>query len=233
MTSAPQVRDAALIDEVVAPDSYALSQTLRALESPPTSATAIALHNLAAEIMAQQVGAGRRGLVVCGPSRGGGVSFVATNLAIALGQLGLSVLLVDANLHEPAVNLLIAPSAPPLGLGDLISREDLSLDDVIHRDALPGLSILYAGAASPEASEQVSSARCDEVLRECMRDFDYTVVDSPPANRAADARRLASIVGYAMIVACQDTTYVDDIATLSAELSEDGTTVVAGLLNQV
>ena len=34
----------------------------------------------------------------------------------------------------------------------------------------------------------------------CLRDFDATIVDTPPANTCADARRISTVVGYSLIV---------------------------------
>jgi capsular exopolysaccharide synthesis family protein len=214
-----------------APETYRLSPALRALESPPKSATAIALHDLAADLFTQQISAGRRGLVVCGPHAGAGVTFTAANLAIALAQAGASVLLMDANLEDPGLHKLIEPLAPTLGLSSLLEDADLNLDRALHREVLPRLSILFAGPERPLTSELIANPRCKVLLRQFLREFDYTIVDTPPANRAIDARRCAAIVGYAMIVARDGDTYVDDVHALREELLADGVAIAGCVLN--
>jgi protein-tyrosine kinase len=69
------------------------------------------------------------------------------------------------------------------------------------------------------------------VIAECLRDYEYTIVDTPAANRSADARRLAGIVGYGLIVARRNLSYLDDVATLASELAEDRANVIATLFN--
>jgi len=210
---------------------YTFSPSLAALETPARSDPAVILHQMAAELLAQQVDQGRRGVAICGPSRGVGVTLIATNLAIAIARAGVSVLLVDANLHTPGVDALIKPSLPPIGLQQLLMSPDESVAEVIHQDVLPGLSVLYSGGPADAPSDLIGSKACEGVIGECLRDYEYTIVDTPAANRSADARRLAGIVGYGLIVARRNLSYLDDVATLAGELTEDRANVVATLLN--
>ncbi len=39
----------------------------------------------------------------------------------------------------------------------------------------------------------------------CLREFDATIVDTPPANQYSDARRVSTVVGYSLIVAHRNT----------------------------
>ena len=209
---------------------YRFSRNLISIQTPARGRAAIAIQQIAAQIIAHQLERGRRGLAVCGPNRGAGVTLMSANLAASLANAGASVLLVDANLHEPGINDLITPLAPSPGLRDLLAG-DARLAEVIHWDIIPGLSVLYSGGATPEGSELLATQACESILRECLRDFDYTIVDTPPANRSADARRIGSIIGYGLIVARRNMTYVDDVSTLSGELIEDGVEIIGTMLN--
>jgi Mrp family chromosome partitioning ATPase len=213
-------------------DGYVtFSPKLIAMESPPKSRPAVVLQEMAGRLIVQQVDRGRRGLVVCGPSRGVGASLLSANLAIAVAQLGVSVLLVDGNLHEPGLDALIALSPPAIGLQQALREPDMAVGDVIQSNILPGLSILFAGGACPDASELLGSGRCGALIQECLRDFDYTIVDAPPANRTPDARRLASFIGYGLIVTRRNRGYVDDVATLALELAQDHAETIGTIFN--
>lgn len=222
-SAAPEPRDGE--------DEYAVSPLLLALETPIRSPGAVAIHEMAAQLLAQQVDQGRRGLAVCGVSRMVGVSLVAMNLAIALAQAGASVMLVDGNLHQPAIDTLLRPSRPAIGLQQMLRDPKLTLMDVVHHDVVPGLSILFSGGPARDASELIAGSLCEQALSDCLRDYEYTIVDTPAANRSPDARRLAGIVGYGLIVARRNETYVDDVATLADELAFDRVAVVATLFN--
>ena len=213
-------------------EAYRFSPALPAMETPPRSPAAVAVSGIAAALITQQLERGRRGVAVCGASAGAGVTFVAGNLAVAITRAGYSVLLVDANLHGAGVEALFVPPADgPQGLQQVLRPDGAPLYSVIHREVIPGLSILYNGGATPDASELLGAATLRSVLDECLRDYDYTVFDTPPANRSPDARRVASIVGYSLIVARRDLTYADDVSTLARELASDGALVIGTLFN--
>ena len=48
---------------------------------------------------------------------------------------------------------------------------------------------------------------------------------------SADARRIASVMRYALIVVKRDVTYVDDVKRLIQELNSDRVSVVGTFLN--
>jgi tyrosine-protein kinase Etk/Wzc len=63
-----------------------------------------------------------------------------------------------------------------------------------------------------------------------MRDFDLTIIDTPPANVGADALRIGAVAGYGLIVARRNRSFVKDIKTLQAEMAADGMRVIGSVL---
>jgi Mrp family chromosome partitioning ATPase len=207
------------------------SPKLLAMESPAKTRPAVALQEIAGRLIVQQVDRGRRGVVVCAPSRGVGASLLSANLAIAVAQAGVSVLLVDGNLHDPGLDALIALSPRSIGLQQVLRDPGMQVSEAIQTDILPGLSVLFAGGACADASELIGGGRCGALIEQCVRDFEYTIVDAPPANRTPDAQRLASYVGYGLIVGRRNRTYVDDVATLAAELAQGHAEAIGTVFN--
>jgi Mrp family chromosome partitioning ATPase len=213
-------------------DAYVtFSPQLLAMESPAKSPPAVALHEMAGRLIVQQVDRGRRGVVVCAPSRGVGASLLSANLAIAIAQMGVSVLLMDGDLHDPGLAELIALSPPVIGLQQVLRTPDMDVGEAIQPNILPGLSVLFSGGACSDASELIGSVRCGALIEQCLRDFAYTIVDAPPANRTPDAQRLASYVGYGLIVSRRNRTYVDDVATLAEELARGHAEAIGTIFN--
>ena len=66
----------------------------------------------------------------------------------------------------------------------------------------------------------------------CLREYDVTIVDTAPANTFSDARRISTVVGYSLIVAGKNSTYVADIKTLAGQIQADHAQVVGTVLNQ-
>ncbi len=108
MTTTPRLVAASLappveVDAGAARPAYALSPTL-VVNSAPSGGSAEAIRALRTHLMAQHLQEGRRALAVCAASRGVGCSFVAANLALALSQIGVKTLLVDADLRAPKLD---------------------------------------------------------------------------------------------------------------------------------
>lgn len=196
----------------------------------PESMTAEAIRSLRTVMISQHLQGGRRSLAICSPTAGAGCTFLAANLAVAMAQVGVKTLLIDANLREPGVQQFIEPSGDIAGLSDCLRDDMLPLASVI-RNLQPSLSVLYAGQPDHISQDQIGGDMFRTVISSCMRDYDLTIIDTPPANRYADARRIASVARYAMVVACRQRSYHKDIRTLITELETDHTSVIGTYLN--
>jgi capsular exopolysaccharide synthesis family protein len=199
--------------------------------SDPLSAGAEAIRALRTHVMAQHIQAGRRGLVICAASIDVGCSFVAANLAVALAQIGLKTLLVDGDLRSPAIDSIIPAHMPTRGLVGCLLTLDTQISEYIEADLLPNLSVLHAGAAAANSQELLARELFESLMHQCMRDYDITIVDTPPANTSADARRICNVVGYALVVARRNKSLVSDVKTLVEQLIDDHAIVIGTVMN--
>lgn len=221
---------AAPADPPAAQPAIDLSSDLHIL-SDPTGIRAESIRVLRTHLSAQHLRDGRRSLAICGPAVGSGCSYVAANLAVALAQTGVKTLLIDANLRQPGLQHFFVPHRETPGLLQCLSDPNVSLRDVILDDVQPDLSLLFAGGESANAQELVAGAGFKSLIDSCVRDYDITIVDSPAANTSADARRIAAVLRYALVVAYRHHSYVKDIRTLVGELTNDRVRVVGTYLN--
>jgi receptor protein-tyrosine kinase len=190
-----------------------------------------AIRAMRGNLLAHHVKLGRRALKLCAPSVGGGCYFLSANLAVAFAQSGINTLLVDANLREPGLQEYIDCDQPTLGLSDCLSDPALPLRQVIHH-VQPTLSVLYAGTPTMHASDLLSRDTFRSLAGHLLRDYELTIIDTPPSNIAADARRIASIFRHSLVVACANRTYLKDVEVLIGELAGDGSQVVGTFLNE-
>jgi protein-tyrosine kinase len=215
----------------LADDRYDLSTDLVTLAKGPDP-RAEAIRALRTYVLAQHIHEGRRALAVCAASPDVGCTFIAANLAVALSQIGVKTVLIDADLHHPGIESLLRPSRAVEGLQQCLASAEVGFYDVIHADVLPNLSVMFAGGAGTNPQELLGSDRFKSVMEVCLRDFEATIVDTPPANRWSDARRVSTVVGYALIVAARDKSFVDDIKILAGQLQADHARVVGTVLNE-
>jgi protein-tyrosine kinase len=200
--------------------------------SEPFGVRAEAIRALRTHVVAQHLSYGRRALAVCAASAGVGCSFTAANLAVGMSQVGVSTLLIDANLREPSIHRLIHPQRPTLGLSQCLVEEGVGLGGFVELALLDNLSVMFAGEPSAGPQELVGGAAFQRLMQTCLREYDITIVDTPPANRFADARRISAVVGYSLVVARRNVSLVEDVKTLIGELTVDHAQVVGTVLNE-
>lgn len=211
---------------------YELSTDLVTLmDHRPEEAEAI--RTIRTHIIARHLKDGRRGLAVCAVNKGAGCTFTATNLAVSLAQAGVATLLVDADLRQPGLESLIKPQSPVEGLRQCLEDRDGDVGSLLHTDVIPNLSLLFAGGVAPHAQEILAGNAFRKLIERSLRDFEITIVDTPPSSLCADARRISSVVGYSLVVARTNVSRVGDLGVLASHLQEDGARVVGTVLNEV
>lgn len=211
---------------------YELSTDLVTL-SDARPAEAEAIRTARTHIMARHLEDGRRGLSVTAATSDVGCSFVAANLAVALSQAGVSTLLIDGDMRRPQIDGFIRASAPTAGLKQYLSSDSGAVSNYIHHEVLPALSIMYAGGVADDAQELLASENFRSLVERCLRDFEFTIIDTPAAAGIADALRIASMVGYTLIVAKTHVSRSAEVANLSKQLQEDGAVVIGAVLNEI
>lgn len=141
-------------------------------------------------------------------SKGEGKSTATTNMAISLSEMGARVLLIDVDLRKPNIqNLLKLENR--VGFSDVLAGFK-NVDDVIHKEVLPSLDVITAGAIPPNPSELISSDRLKTTLEKLKESYDYILLDTPPIGLVTDALLLKEYIsGYVMIVREKVTTHGD------------------------
>lgn len=233
MTTTELTRASTMLEPATASrgtDEFAFSPLLYTL-SEPNGEQAESVRAIRTHVMAQHIERGRRALAVCAPSKGVGCTFVAANLAVSLSQIGVKTVLVDGDLHNPGVAGLIRPATPRPGLADCLASRS-ALGDCIDYEVAPNLSIVVAGHPVENARELLAGDRFQMLMDFCLRDFDMTIVDTPPANISSDARRISSVLGYSLIVTGSNRTFVNDVKTLVTQLRSDHAKVLGTVLNR-
>lgn len=210
---------------------YALSRSL-VMVAQPAGGAAEAIRALRTHVMAQHVEEGRRALAVCAATEGVGCTYIATNLAVAMAQIGVKTLLIDGNLRQPGVEQLMRPNAASSGLAQCLASDDDNLAAFVEAEVVPNLSVMYAGASSGSPQELLAGERFEAMMNVCLRDYEFTIADTPPANSCSDGRRISRVFGYSMVVARRNHTRVDDLKTIVAQLQGDHAKVIGTVLNE-
>jgi capsular exopolysaccharide synthesis family protein len=115
-----------------------------------------------------------------------GKSVTALNLALILSEIQhLRVLVIDGDFRRSSLaRLLNQPGAP--GLADML-RGQGTLESVIQPTAMPNLMFIPAGKmGNRSAADLLSSETLARTFRKLQTQYQYIIVDTPPATTVTD-----------------------------------------------
>jgi polysaccharide biosynthesis transport protein len=170
-------------------------------------------------------------LLVSSTQPGEGKTTVASNLAIALAQLGQRVLLVDADLRSPSLHRLFG-ARENLGLVSyLTGHEDWHA--LVRPSGLPRLDLMFSGPIPPNPSELLSSRSMGELIRSAQEQYEFILLDSAPLLALADSRILATLVSGVLLVVKNATVPCEQVKQTLSGIRSVGGNVIGVALNSV
>jgi capsular exopolysaccharide synthesis family protein len=139
-------------------------------------------------------------ILISSGQQGDGKSTIATNLAVALGEVSGETLLIDADLRLPTVHKHFGQPRVTAGLADYLSGERDYHEVILHR-AVGGLSVMFAGNPTVSPSLLFRSNAMSNLIELLKDEYDHIIIDGPPLIQVADALLLSKLVdGVALVV---------------------------------
>ena len=153
-------------------------------------------------------------LISSGAPRDGKTS-VAVNLATTFVAESKRVLLIDANFWQPILHKVfpaVAPQeqqelepSPSSGLSSLLAGK-CTEQDALRTTGIEDLDLIDAGPLPSNPTELIDSVRMQELINRQRNNYDYVIIDGPPLLLVSDAKILAGLVDYTILVVNADTT---------------------------
>ncbi len=169
----------------------------------PNSPVAEAYRIAATNLKFVLPGGGPRVLLLTSVNPAEGKSTSSISLALSQAQMGAKVLLIDADLRRPTLDLKMdLPSHP--GLNDYVQgRADLA-SITQHFSEVRKAYVISAGSLAADPLQVLSSPKMVELLELARKHFDMTIIDAPPVTGFADALVLSSLVDATVVVTDED-----------------------------
>ena len=136
-------------------------------------------------------------IVVTSSVHGEGKSEVCANLAVAMTQVGLRVLLIDADLRQPTQHH-VWNLENTMGLSDVLAQR-VEGDEVIQTTLL-GLDVISAGSRMANPSPLLDSGRMKQLMSSLALRYDAIIVDTPPVTAVPDALMLGKMSDGVLLV---------------------------------
>ena len=123
-------------------------------------------------------------------------------LAVASAEVGLRVIVVEADFRRPALQRAFMPDRDePLrpGFSNYLV-EAATLEEVIHPTGRPNISIVPAGPLPPSPSALLESRRGQRAVSDFLTQADLVLLDCPPLSIGADASVISGWVDGVILV---------------------------------
>ncbi len=139
-----------------------------------------------------------RALVVTSPLPQDGKTATVCNLAASLAQAGKRVVIIDADLRKPRLHAIFRIKNLN-GLSKYL-MDSLPLSDLLRATPIPTLFLINAGPLPPDPSELLGSDKMTALIGDLKKQFDFVLVDTPPALAVSDAMVVGSRLDGAILV---------------------------------
>lgn len=159
-------------------------------------------------------------IAITGPSPNVGKTFLSTNLACLLSELGQKVLLIDADLRRGVVHEYFALEKE-CGLADYLT-DSVTIESIVKYSGLGQMDIITRGGSPDNPSVLMSSSRLQMLLDECRQNYDVVLIDTPPALAVTDAAIISRHVEQLLLVIKAGLTTMDEVAVCWQRLTQSG-----------
>ena len=223
-------RQSAHHELVVAPEEWVDPGPQLLIAHNPDSSRSETLRTLRTELLMRTNGLRAAGVfALISPGAQDGRSQLCAELSLAFAQLGGRTLLVDADLRRPHQHVLFGANNETGLTQALIAGTAPRLQRVRGPAAM---SLLTSGAPPPNPLELLSGRRFEQLMADWRRDFEYIVLDTPPASQYADGLAVASIGVNVVVLARAARTSFDVLDDLRRKLETTRSQVIGAVINR-
>ena len=173
-------------------------------------------------------------VMVTGALSGEGKSTIAANLASFLAASGQRVLLVDANLNDPALAQYFQIDNHP-GLADVFMGDWAEVEGDLYGQPtdIPNLFVLAAGVPTSSSIDLLQLWQVDRLFEHFAKaPFDYVIFDTPPLLSVANAQVWTLYAQAIVVVVDASKTPRKVLLRLKDTLTPTRSTILGAVINK-
>jgi len=161
-----------------------------------------------------------------------GKSATSINLAIVLTQKGSRVLLVDADMRRPTLHKVLGVSRD-VGLSSILDEMVPEDDAIVAAPGFPNLFVMPSGPSPSNPAELLDSERLRTLLEKWRNEYDYVIIDTPPALSVTDAVVLSPEADAVIMVVRSGQTTKDAVRRTRDTLYQVNARIMGIVMNAV
>ena len=127
-----------------------------------------------------------------------GKSTASACLALKFSQLGLKVLLIDADLRNASMHKVFGVSNTA-GLSNFLAGATQA-SDLVKKCSVEGVTLMTSGPLPPNPAELLAGPRFANLLSLAAENFDLVIIDGPPIMGLADAPIISRVALGTLLV---------------------------------
>jgi capsular exopolysaccharide synthesis family protein len=169
------------------------------VEQSPQAAISEAFRNFRTNLQYANIEVNSKTYLITSFLPGEGKTFTSTNLAAVLAKSGKKTVLLELDLHKPRVYKRFGITAPTHGITTFITGQS-TFEEIVTKTQIPNLYCMYAGPIPPNPSEFVLAEKMKDLILRAKAEFDYVIIDTPPAGLLSDSIYLIQNVDASVFV---------------------------------
>jgi capsular exopolysaccharide synthesis family protein len=162
---------------------------------------------------------------------GEGKTFCSINLAAILSKAGKKTLLLELDLHKPRVQKALEMEAD-IGISTVIIGST-KIENSIKNTTIENLDVVLSGPIPPNPSEMILSDELKAIIDYGRNNYDYVIIDTPPAGLISDALYLMQYADVSLFVLNAKHTTKKVVNAVSELVAENNIQNFAFILNGV
>ena len=168
-----------------------------------------ALRNLRATVLLSDPVKSPQVILITSSVAGEGKTTLSGFFAQSLAGTGKSVLLLESNLRKPILSKHL--TFEPHEILTSIEKENVEHDDLIHKDVIPNVDVVFSANSDVEPADFLSGRHFVEFVEAMKTQYDYIILDGPAVLQDSDAGILARIADVALYLVKWDGTPRADV----------------------
>jgi len=202
------------------------------VDKSPNSMISEAFRNLRTNLLYANVDVNAKTFLVTSFLPGEGKTFTSSNLAVILAKSGKRTVLIELDLHKPGVYKRFMVGSKDVGITTYVTGNS-NFDEIVSETHIHNLYCIYAGPIPPNPSDFVLSEKLKEIIAKAKAEFDYVIIDTPPAGLLSDSIYLMQFVDSSIFVLNTKTSNKKSLTFLEETMSGNRIKNVSLVLNGV
>ncbi|HEY2495067.1 MAG TPA: CpsD/CapB family tyrosine-protein kinase [Paenibacillus sp.] len=158
-----------------------------------------------------------------------GKTTTISNLAVAYAQEGKKVILIDADLRHPSLQVVFDISNK-IGLSNVLANQ-CPYAESVRSTTIDNLSVIPSGPIPPNPTELLANSTFNELLESLKEEYDLILIDTAPIMAVSDGLVVAAISDGVILVVMAGKTKREYILKSKEKLAHVQAQILGVVLN--